>query len=248
MLGRAGITLVLTISACHLVWPFRSSESGKDSALAEASIIGDARPADGPANQDGARGDLRQSFDAVPDGTPIDFAPTDVISPADQQRSDANPATACAAGATRLPSNLDVFGAVVCTGSRSVSQCNAAGLCAQSWQLCTAQQYRNRSSNIAPNWPNAWIAGCVRNGPLSPVALDDSNTCSTCGVDPAPTTAVVSWACSTGQSKDSSDYAYVGITTAIACSRIGSNSASTQAAWATLPASSLVGRALCCAR
>lgn len=154
---------------------------------------------------------------------------------------DAAPSSPCAPGGLLRYT----YGAkmVICSGSSSRSQCNAAAFCnrAAGWKLCTASQYLARGGKTHGQG-GAWIGGCVRSG--GSVSAPVAGACASCS-STLVTAATVQWSCS-GTIPSSSKAANVGLASKGACYRVGANATGSAGFWAAASANMQLDRAVCC--
>ncbi len=237
---RLPLTGVLgLLPACNWIFSYASPPPAID--------VQETRAVDGPTptTDPGRSLELAAAVDRAPhleSSTPLD-GNAGLDTPGDGPRADVGSVGGCAPGneAVIVDQNL-----VFCTAPTPLySQCTAAMACdgAAGWRLCPAPSYLQRFAVAHPPVPQAWIAGCVRDGgqTMSPT----STVCSSC--TSATTTAIeVAWSCTTHLAAAITAAREAGLVSESQCLRVGANAVATAGYWLPQWAGALKSAAACC--
>jgi len=196
---------------------------------------------------------------ASPAPAPVEAGALDATGPldasVDQVIADAGdaapPADVCAPG---VPLAGFARGVAFCGDASKAAQysvCSAAALCnvAANWQQCTATQYRAAFATVAPPVADAAIRSCIRSGP-APMAPTDQACVGNCAANSPEAAPPIAWTCAGGVVTDASQNSgYVGLVSALQCSRAGIDDPSTSAYWrphVAISFAQFIRHAACC--
>jgi hypothetical protein len=184
----------------------------------------------------------------VPPADSVDEARRPDRSIGSDRALDSGPESPCSdrAQPVALPLGWDEKRIKGCTTASAFDQCGAEASCnlAAGWHLCTASEYLNYGGYTAvppPAARPAWIAACVRDGPVLELVIAD-HVCSTCSAgtdDPL----VAQWDCA-GAPLPATPFMRIGVAATDECNFVGADKRTGR--WEVLPASTRLLSAICC--
>jgi hypothetical protein len=132
----------------------------------------------------------------------------------------------------------------ICAVASGVTQCQAVVVCGASWHLCANNEYHARGGELngpSPIAAPAWIAACVRDGPVVKSAAEPS-VCAQCIYNDGLSLPVEHSCSSTTMLK--STCTHIGIVAEDVCNEVGL--VGQMGRWRTAPSADRYTHVVCC--